>query len=859
MTTAFRTRKPRPGSALRNLTLAVLFLSSPFARGQSTVWEGDANGNGHWSDPANWSNGVPGTGSHAAIGSPYLDVDATIGNLTFQKGEAGAPLRLCGFAPCITDNRNPRTLIVQGTTIFEDLSGGSSGPSGVRLGFTITIIAGSNFQLGATNLPDGVLVGQWSVEDPDGTDTATPALIQFRDADIRENRGDVWLQGPDASIRDQDTGENAFRNFTTNNHIFSLADGNVLSTTGNLTNNHELYLFNFGDGTPTRLNVGGTLTNSSESYLQIQGGGLVNVTGDFVNHAGGPNGVLLVNSTRSVGDTILTVNGSATNTEAARIDLAGTHHPVRMIVAGDLNNTGLISIDGMGSLQVGGFINLRAPGKIIMLGEETPQNFRITAANTVVAADARLEASGTIVSNVIVSGVFAPGSSSAGEVTIDGSFTLNDTAQMEMQLGGTSAGPGVSGYDQIKHVTATPAARAASLTAEAAATGVVLDGGLNVTLTNDFGKTITPQDIFSILVSDAPLSGEFNNVASGGRLPTSDGSGSFVVTYAGQNSVVLSQFESGPVAPTPTPTATPTATPSPTATASPTVTPSPTATASPSPTPTATPTATASPTPTAVPVPRQLLNIATRLNVQTGEDVLIGGVIVTGTEPKKVIIRAIGPSLSDAFEGALTDPALELYAGDTLLAANDNWRDTQQSEIEETTIPPAHERESAIVHTLPPGSYTAVVSGKDNGTGIGVVEVYDLDPAADSALANIATRGLVETGENVMIGGLIVGGSGTANAKVVVRAIGPSLANAGVSGALADPTLELVDANGATIRANDDWMTDQSIELQALGIQPTHDAESALIATLASGNYTAVVRGNGATTGVALVEVYNVP
>ena len=149
----------------------------------------------------------------------------------------------------------------------------------------------------------------------------------------------------------------------------------------------------------------------------------------------------------------------------------------------------------------------------------------------------------------------------------------------------------------------------------------------------------------------------------------------------------------------------------------------------------------------------QLLNIATRLRVQTGENVLIGGLIVTGTDPKKVIIRAIGPSLAQVFAGALANPTLELYQGDTLLASNDNWKDSQQAEIEATTIPPTNDLESAIVRVLAPGAYTAVVSGKDGGTGIGVVEAYDLDQAANSKLANIATRGFVDSGDNVMIGG----------------------------------------------------------------------------------------------------------
>jgi hypothetical protein len=281
-------------------------------------------------------------------------------------------------------------------------------------------------------------------------------------------------------------------------------------------------------------------------------------------------------------------------------------------------------------------------------------------------------------------------------------------------------------------------------------------------------------------------------------------------------------------------------------------------TSTPNPIPTPTPTPTASPSPTAAPSPRQLLNIATRLRVQTGENVLIGGVIVTGTEPKKVIIRAVGPSLAAVFDGALGETTLELYQGDTLLAVNDDWKDSQQAEIEATTIPPNDERESAIVRTLDPGSYTAVMSGKNGATGIGVVEVYDLAQGAASKLANIATRGFVEAGDDVMIGGLIVGGNGDANAQVLVRAIGPSLGAAGVAGALQDPTLELFDADGNIIRANDDWQQSQAAEIERTTIPPPHPAEAAIIAALPPGNYTAVVRGKNDSTGVGLVEVYSI-
>lgn len=238
---------------------------------------------------------------------------------------------------------------------------------------------------------------------------------------------------------------------------------------------------------------------------------------------------------------------------------------------------------------------------------------------------------------------------------------------------------------------------------------------------------------------------------------------------------------------------------------------------------------------------------------------LIGGVIVTGTNPKRVIIRAVGPSLAGVFEGALSDTTLELYQGDTLLAENDNWKDTQQAAVEATTIPPNHELESAIVYTLQPGFYTAVMSGKDRATGIGVIEVYDLDQEASSQLANIASRGFVEAGDNVMIGGLIVGGNGTENARILLRAVGPSLGKAGVAGALQDPTLELRDANGEVLRENDNWQDSQQAEVEATTIPPSDPAESAILASLPAGNYTAIVRGKNDSSGVGVVEVYNVP
>jgi hypothetical protein len=249
-----------------------------------------------------------------------------------------------------------------------------------------------------------------------------------------------------------------------------------------------------------------------------------------------------------------------------------------------------------------------------------------------------------------------------------------------------------------------------------------------------------------------------------------------------------------------------------------------------------------------------LANISTRAFVQTGDNVLIGGFIITGTQPKKVIVRAIGPSLSSSFPDALADPVLELRGSSgALIGSNDNWRSTQEAEIVATGVAPSNNLESAIVATLPANgsAYTAVVHGGNNGTGIGVVEAYDLDRTVDAKLANISTRGFVQTVDNVLIGGLIVLGQNPL--RVIVRAIGPSLAAAGT---LANPTLELHDINGALIASNDNWRSDQEAEIIATGIPPSNDLEAAIVRDFAPGNYTAVVGGVSGTTGVALVEVF---
>jgi hypothetical protein len=250
-------------------------------------------------------------------------------------------------------------------------------------------------------------------------------------------------------------------------------------------------------------------------------------------------------------------------------------------------------------------------------------------------------------------------------------------------------------------------------------------------------------------------------------------------------------------------------------------------------------------------------NISTRALVQTGDNVAIGGFIITGVDAKKVVLRAIGPSLTAlGVAGAIQDPTLELHdhAG-AVIAFNDNWKDSQQAQIQATGLAPSDDREAAMVETLSPGAYTAIMRGKDNTTGVGLVELYDVDPGANSKLANISTRGGVDIGDNVMIGGLIVSGAGSE--RVLVRGIGPSLTQHNVPNALQDPTLELYDGNGAIIASNDNWKDTQQTDIQATGLAPSDDRESAILTTPTQGNYTAILRGKNNTTGVGLVEVYS--
>jgi arylsulfate sulfotransferase len=256
----------------------------------------------------------------------------------------------------------------------------------------------------------------------------------------------------------------------------------------------------------------------------------------------------------------------------------------------------------------------------------------------------------------------------------------------------------------------------------------------------------------------------------------------------------------------------------------------------------------------------QALNLSTRGDIAPGDKALIGGFIVSGTESKKVALRVLGPSLNNSgLTGTLADPVLTLFdSAGVMIATNDDWQgDPGAADLTANGLAPGVPEEAATLQTLAPGSYTVVATGKDSASGIGLVEAYDLSPESASKLANISTRGTVGTGDDVLISGFVVGD--VANATVVIRALGPSLAASGVSDTLPNPTLTVYDDNGAAIATNDDWQSDvNSLDITKNELAPPDPVEAATILFLPAGSYTTIVSGSAGGTGVGLVEIYEI-
>jgi len=258
------------------------------------------------------------------------------------------------------------------------------------------------------------------------------------------------------------------------------------------------------------------------------------------------------------------------------------------------------------------------------------------------------------------------------------------------------------------------------------------------------------------------------------------------------------------------------------------------------------------------------LDVSTRLQVDTGQHVGITGFIISGSTSKQIIVRALGPTLAQfGVPGVLQNPALDLYdSSNNLIASNDNWKSSQQVEIQASGYPPGDDREAAIIQTLAPGNYTAVVRGVNATVGAALLEVHDLGQSSDALITNLSTRGVVGTNANVMIGGFTVGGglviNGDGSSKVLMRALGPELTSFGITDALQDPKMDLFDGNGNLLMSNDNWKDSQQASIQATGLAPGDDREPAILTTLIQGNWTAIVRGKNNTTGVGLIEVYRI-
>jgi hypothetical protein len=462
-----------------------------------------------------------------------------------------------------------------------------------------------------------------------------------------------------------------------------------------------------------------------------------------------------------------------------------------LVPATRLTNNNTITLQANSSLlRFDNSTTIAGPGAIILTNNATLEINNNKFANNVTNGSGQtIKGTGTIHidtgATLTNNGTIAPGTP-AGTLNFDGNLQLTFASNLSFEIGGTVQG---SDYGLLRKTDNSP---------------LTLNGKLSVKLLNGFVPVAT--DTFSVVTTAATLQGAFINAPSGTRLNTSDGSGSFVVTYSGTN-VVLSSFGS--------------------------------------------------------PIPAgQLLNIATRMQVLTGDNILIGGFIVTGSDPKKVVVRGLGPSLaSSGVSGPLLDPTIELRDGSgALILANDNWKDSQATEIQNSGLAPKENSEAAIVTTLPANNsvYTVVLRGKSDSTGVGLVEVYDVNPSANSKLGNLSSRGFVGSGDNVMIGGVIIGANTANAATVLIRGLGPQLSGFGIPNALSDPILELHDPDGNLLALNDNWKDTQQATIQG-GIPPADDREAAILVTLAPGNYTAILRGANGGIGNGLVEVYHLP
>jgi hypothetical protein len=897
--------KIQPSFILRNLVragmLAAFFLAqeSPAAPQATIDSTFTGAGNGSYEDPADWSpqqvpNNSPDTTYNVSIADYVVtatSIDAVISNLTVaaeQFGQSG--LNFVDHSFTVLGN----TTAIAPSQFAPQMSLNARTRS-------VTMDLGNLSAFSGTTL-----TGSYTVETDDATLTAT---MRFKGANVvtLASESTLGLDGPGSTITDEN-GNDAFRNLAFIGGLFKVAArsftisgdltvaenawvslegqhfntftlgglGASLTVHGNFTNfdattqtlSKGLYSLKGDSGAPIILRFNGADIVNNNAFISLVGrfnGGILDehdndalrnfshnlangelflngrtftVSKDFSN-----DGVVNVSSNRGNVPAKFVITGMFTNFHAATRTLTGgaisvdnqsapqTPSTFQFPGADVVHNASSIFltfnshiVDQNGNDALRNLATNESSGSLAFFSADTtvPGDFanagdvRIDKGHFTVAAghtynqsggETALADGGTLSATTvaIAGGLFDGTGTVNGDLQVTGDATLAPTnpqfvfGSHAIAINGTLA---LSGDSHLRF-SITGATNANDFISVSSTAG--LDGTLDIAVGADFVPSAS--DSFTLLTAASPLSGSFKNVANGDQLKTLDGSGSFRVTYNG-TSIIASNFQPAP--------------------------------------------------PTA-----RLLNISTRLRVQSGDNVLIGGFIITGTTSKKVMIRGLGPSLNGVGV-ILSDPTLELHHGDTTVATNDNWKTddkTQQSQeavINSTTIPPINDLESAIVTTLDPGAYTAILASKSGDPGVGVMEVYDLDQTGRPRLGNISTRGFVDSGDNAMIGGFIIGPADGAAATVVVRAIGPSLATFGINGALQDPTLELHDGNGATIAFNDNWQDDPSQSSIPPSLKPGDPRESALFRVLASGDYTAVVRGAGDSTGVGLVEVYNI-
>ena len=772
-----------------------------------------AGGNGNWSNAAMWSAGVPNGPSFRAEvdgGKPVSSTVVVDGN--YSVGQL--------FLTDVVE-------VGDGSTLTVDSSAGFPGAGSVLNSIRLNAGAGLARLTGAGNVVILNVTGAGSLQNNVIAATAGSAVVQPERAGqqpssisgvgrVGEGAGNFSFSGMfTRGFGDTIINPGGRFEWTTTARATLQGGAHQLAGNGVFALNGSLSLF-AGEGAPSSLTRSPTASlENFDASTRTLSGGSYRVAGG----AGGNNP-----ATVNLGTGPISVNNS-------KIELYGASSPATFVGLEALqSNPGTLRFSGQPFTSAGEFAN----------------SGTLTVAFTTFVASGAITNSGTLNIGRTNTDTAAPGvlQANAGFTQTAGYLVLGGTAQHEVRLdspnglvsigGGRLDGGGTingdvqnngsispySGLGQYSRLTingslslgeksllafnVSPWPDATGLRQDSVhvAGAVSVGGDLQVYLP-PFSEPAN-SDTFTILTAGAPITGSFRNVADGGRVGIAFRDGSFRVSYSG-NSIVLSQFEPAPG-------------------------------------------------------PRQLQNISTRALVQTGENVLIGGFILDGGS-RRVLIRAIGPSLGSAgLAGALQDPMLELRdSSGNLIRANDNWKDGQREEIESSGVAPSDDRESAIIDTLQ-YTYTAIVRGVNNASGVSVVELYDVSGSNWSGggrFANISTRSFVSTEDNVMIGGFIVGPAGEGTARVIVRAIGPSLAQAGVTNALADPTLELRDSNGGLVEFNDNWQDQNASEIQATTVPPKADKEAAIVRTFSPGAYTAIVRGANSSVGVGLVEAYH--